>query len=186
MIGPQEQLARIVPVLDELVEGIALDGLYDATPCDTFTVHDVLDHMIGVGGQYAAMFRGQAVSESTAPPVYGRVPELEFRSAMADLLDAVSSDGALDRVLGTPMGDLPGETMARFVAFDGLVHGWDIATATGQDYEVDPDVVSACSAFIREALTDDMRDGDTFKDAVTPPDGSSPLEELIAFSGRSI
>ena len=50
---------------------------------------------------------------------------------MDDLLDAVKSPGAIERTISAPIGEMPGEVFARFVAFDGLIHGWDLATATG-------------------------------------------------------
>jgi uncharacterized protein (TIGR03086 family) len=92
----------------------------------------------------------------------------------------------MERTITTPMGEMPGEAFARFVAFDGLLHGWDIATATGLDYTVPADVVAAVDEFARVALTSEMRDGDTFKQAVTAPANVGPLEQLAAFSGRSV
>ena len=84
------------------------------------------------------------------------------------------------------MGTMPGETFARLVAFDGLVHGWDLATATGQAYDVPDDVVAAVDEFARAALSAEMRDGDTFKAETNPSAGASRLERLVAFSGRMV
>ena len=118
--------------------------------------------------------------------MYGWIPAAEFRTAMEDLLDAVNSPGAMDRTITAPIGELPGSTFARFVSFDGLIHGWDLATATGQHYEPPPAVIAAVENFARHALTAELRDGDTFKQATTAPEPSSQLERLVAFSGRSL
>ena len=182
---PTDQLAHIVAELNRLVGEIEADDLNHSTPCDKFTVHDVLDHMMVLGGTFAYWFRGEEAPELKAPPVYGRVPAAEFRTAMSDLLDAVRSPGAMERVIGTPMGEMPGETFARFVAFDGLIHGWDLATATGLGYDVPSDVVEAVDEFARAALTDEMRDGDTFKDPTAERPGANGVERLAAFSGRT-
>jgi hypothetical protein len=69
---------------------------------------------------------------------------------------------------------------------DGLVHGWDIATATDQSYDPAEELVAAVDAFTRQALGDDMRDGDTFAAAVEPPAGASKLVGLVAFTGRHV
>jgi uncharacterized protein (TIGR03086 family) len=69
---------------------------------------------------------------------------------------------------------------------DGLVHGWDIATATGQSYEPSADIVAEVDAFTRQAISEDMRDGDTFAAAVEPPVGASALVQLVAFTGRQV
>ncbi|MDZ7676125.1 MAG: TIGR03086 family metal-binding protein [Acidimicrobiales bacterium] len=183
---PTDQLAHILPTVGNVVEGIRPDQLDDPTPCDAFTVHDVLDHMMVLGGSFAYAFRGEEPPEISAPAVYGWVPEKEFRGAMDDLLDAVRSPGAMERTVVAPFGEVPGDTFARFVAFDGLVHGWDLARSTGQDYTLDPEVVAAVDDFARQALTPDMRDGDTFAAETTPPAGAGRLEQLVAFSGRQV
>lgn len=185
-MDPTMQLARILPAVSEVVEGIRPDQLDDPTPCDQFSVRDVLDHMMVLGGRFAYAFRGEEAPEITTPAVDGSVPVKDFRSAMDELLDAVRSPGALERSVSAPFGEVPGETFARFVAFDGLIHGWDLSRATGQDYAPDPEAVAAIDEFARQALTPDMRDGDTFAAEATPPAGANPLERLIAFSGRQV
>jgi uncharacterized protein (TIGR03086 family) len=183
---PVEQLEHIVPVLTALVDRIDPAQLNDPTPCDHFTVHDVLDHMMVGGGTFASMFRGEEPAEITAPPVYGRVPSAEFATAMNGLLAAMQTPGAMDRTLSTPIGEMPGSDFARFVAFDGTVHAWDLATAAGLTFELPDEVVDAVDGFARGALSDAMRDGDTFKNATDAPESATKLERLVAFSGRSL
>jgi uncharacterized protein (TIGR03086 family) len=183
---PIDQLSYIVPTLTALVDRIDTDQLISPTPCAEFTVHDVLDHMIVLGGSFAYGFRGEQVPEIKAPPVYGRVPAAEFRTAMEDLLAAVKSPGATDRTISAPIGDVPGEVFARFVAFDGLIHGWDLAMATDLSFELPGCVIDSVDQFARAALSAEMRDGDTFKDETVAPETASQLDRLAAFSGRSL
>lgn len=183
---PTEQLSSILPALTAMVDRIQPAQLNHPTPCSAFSVHDVLDHMIVLGGSVAYQFRGQEPPVIIAPPVYGWVPAAEFRKVMDDLLDAINSPGAMERTITAPVGELPGSTFARFVAFDGLIHGWDLATATGQNYEQPPAVIAAVDQFARDAITAEMRDGDTFKEATAAPEDASQLERLVAFSGRSL
>jgi uncharacterized protein (TIGR03086 family) len=186
VMEPIEQLSYIVPTFNALVDRIDLDQLNSSTLCTNFTVHGVIDHMIVDAGSFAPLIRGEAVPDVQAPPVYGRVPGAEFRKAMDDLLDAVKTPGAGERTLTTPVGEMPGEAFARFVAFDGLIHCWDLATATDLDWAVPPALISSVDAFARNAISGEVRDGDTFKAEATPPEGASPLECLTAFSGRSV
>lgn len=183
---PIDQLSYIVPTLTALVDRIDADQLISPTPCAKFTVHDVLDHMIVLGGSFAYGFRGEEAPEIKAPPVYGRVPAAEFRSAMEDLLDAVKLPGAMERTISAPIGDVPGEVFARFVAFDGLIHGWDLATATNLSFELPGCVIDSVDRFARGALSVEMRDGDTFKDETVASADASQLDRLAAFSGRSL
>ena len=183
---PIEQLETIVPSLAGVVDRIWYGQLDDPTPCAAFTVHDVIDHMIVGGGTFAPLFRGETPQGVTAPAVYGWVPAAEFRTAMTELVAAAKSPGAMDRVIVSPFGEVSGDTFARFVAFDGLVHGWDLACATGQPWAPSDELVEAVEAFARQAIAPAMRDGDTFKDPTTVPADAGPLERLVAFSGRAV
>lgn len=183
---PTTQLAVILPTLSDLVDRLEPDQLDAETPCSDFALRDVLDHMITLGGAFSYLFRGQVPPEGGAPTTNGRVPAEEFRSVMDDLLDSVGSEGALERTIVAPVGEMTGEAFARLVAFDGLVHGWDIARSAGLDYPVPEEVVVAVDGFARAAITDDMRDGDTFAAATEPPPGATPIEQLAAFSGRRV
>jgi uncharacterized protein (TIGR03086 family) len=183
---PTEQLSYILPTLSAMVDRIQVMQMDDPTPCTEFTVHDVIDHMIVLGGSFAYWFRGEQAPELKAPGVYGWVPASEFRAVMDDLLDAVRSPGAMERTISAPVGEMPGSTYAQFVAFDGLIHGWDLASATRLAYELPAAVIASVDEFARSALTADMRDGATFKEATTAPTNASPMERLVAFSGRSL
>lgn len=184
---PCDQLAVIIPSLEALVDRLEPADLGKSTPCATFTVQGVLDHMIGGATSFVPAFRGERPTEvasaSTAPR---EVPSDGFREAMDRLLEAVYSPGAMERTISAPFGDVPGSVFARFVAFDGLIHGYDIASSTGLAYDPPADVVAAVDAFAREALGPGMRDGDTFALETAAPEGASMLEKLVAFSGRTL
>ena len=105
---------------------------------------------------------------------------------MDALLEAVESPGALQRTIDTPFGAMPGSTFARLVAFDGLIHGWDLATSTQQTWDPPEEIVAEVDTFARQAIAPEMRDGDTFAHAIQPPADATPLLRLVAFSGRTI
>ena len=182
-----EQLAVIIPMLKQVGAGIAAEQLDSPTPCASFSVEGVLDHMTGLASAYAPAFRGDA------PPIGGTTSvggnndsAVRFQHAMDALLEAVESPGALQRTIDTPFGPMPGSTFARLVAFDGLIHGWDLATSTQQAWDPPEDVVAEVDAFARQAIAPEMRDGDTFAQATEAPTDATPLLRLVAFSGRTI
>lgn len=181
-MDPLSQLDEIVPMLNELVSSLDDDQLEAATPCAHFNVRQVLEHMVGGATLFAAAFRG------TSPPAGSQPSDVvtALPKALADLQDAMRSPGALERTVAAPFGEVPGEMFARFVALDGLVHGWDIATATHQPYDPPADVVAAVEAFAHQAIAEGMRDGDTFAAATEPPADASPLTRLAAFTGRTV
>jgi uncharacterized protein (TIGR03086 family) len=181
-MDPIAQLDEIVPLLTRLVASVTEEQLEAPTPCGHFDVRQVFEHMLGGATLFAAAFRG-------TPPPGGDLPRdvlAALPAALEGLRDALRTPGALDRTIVAPFGEVRGEMFARFVALDGLVHGWDIATATGQPYDPPEEVVAAVDAFAHQAIGEAMRDGDTFAAAMEPPAGASPLVRLVAFTGRTV
>jgi uncharacterized protein (TIGR03086 family) len=175
---PLAQLDQLAPLLGRVVGGITPDQLDRPTPCADFDVRGVLEHMITGATAFAAAYRGDTPGDpDLSDPLAG------FGPALTALGEAIGAPGALDRTVAAPFGAVPGETFARFVVLDGLVHGWDMATATGQAYDPSDELVAAADTFARQAL-DPLRDGQTFADAVEPPDGATPIERLAAYTGR--
>lgn len=181
-MDPRTQLDEILPLLNELVAPLDDAQLDAPTSCAKFAVRNVLEHMIGGATMFAAAFRGE-----TPPDPAGETDLVAaFPTAMADLQDAVDSPGALDRTITAPFGEVPGDAFARFVALDGLVHGWDIATATGQPYNPPAPVVAEVHAFAQEAIVPAMREADMFAAPVEAPADATSIERLVAFTGRRV
>ena len=183
-----QQLDVILPVLVDLARNVTPAQLDDPSPCDEFTVRDVFNHMIGGGGFFAAQFRGEGPPD--APPegtdLAGADPVGTFVGAMESLAAAAKQPGALDRTVVAPFGEVSGDFAARYLAFDGTVHAWDIATATGQSFDLPDDVVVDVLAFAHQAIGPEMRVPGAFGPEVPAPAGASTLEQLVAFTGRSV
>lgn len=173
-----KQLDEVGPLLGGVVGNLTPDQLDLQTPCAEFTVRGVLEHMVGGATMFAAAFRGE-----TPPEADLSEPLRDFGPALGDLLAAMSAPGAMDKRVAAPFGEVTGETFARFVALDGIIHGWDIATATGQPYDPPAGLVAEIERFARDFL-DPLRDGDTFADAVEPAPDATPIERLAAYTGR--
>ena len=177
-MDPISQLHQLGPQLGGVVAGIRPDQLEAPTPCADFTVRGVLEHMLTGATAFAAAYRG---SEPTEPDLSD--PLASFGDVLGDLVAAISAPGALDQTVQAPFGAVPGDTFARFVVLDGLVHGWDMAVATGQPYDPPDELVAAVDAFARQTL-DPLRDGQTFAAAVEPAPNASPVERLAHYTGR--
>jgi uncharacterized protein (TIGR03086 family) len=178
-----QQLDEIIPLIEAVVDQIRPDQLDNPTACAKFTVTGVLEHMIGGATHFAPEFRGEP--EPPVAPPEGTLTE-RWSQAMVELLSAMHSPGAQDRTLHAPFCDVPGSMFARYTAFDGLVHGWDLSRATGLPYDPPDSLVAEVEAFAREIVQPAMRDGDTFAAETEAPTDASRLDRLVAFSGRPI
>ncbi len=92
--------------------------------------------------------------------------------------------GALAAPCAVSYGPVPGSVYAGHRFIDVLIHGWDLATAAGQDTALDDDLVEACRQ-IAEPQIDMLRASGAFADnGPTPPEASAQTR-LLAMFGRS-
>ncbi len=183
-MDPLSQFDAIVPVFQKLAAGTSTEQLDAPTPCEEWRVRDLFGHLIGGATTFAAVVRAEEAPPEIAP-VEDAAVTATARAAIDDIDAAFRSPGAMERTVATPFGEMPGETFARLLAFDLLMHTWDLGTATGQDVEVDEDVVADVDGFARAAIAPELRRPGTFGPEQAAPAGASRLEQLVAFSGRS-
>ena len=181
------QLGVVVPVLGGLVARVEPADLGLSTPCASWTTRDLLNHVIGGATMFADAFGGAPLRDISGrmPDAIGDDPLAAFEAAAGRFGAAAEEPGAMERVLELPFGPMTGQTFLRFAAFDLLVHSWDLATTLGEEVEVPDEVVAQIDAFARRALDDWPRDGINFAEEVPAPEGATPLERLVAYSGRT-
>ena len=98
---------------------------------------------------------------------------------------AVASLGGVDETVSLIFGDMPAGVALQMLSGDNLVHCWDLARATGQDFDPPADLVEASTGFFRNFITDDRRNGGGFGPEVTVPEDASALDRLLGLCGRT-
>ena len=158
------------------VAGVKDSQLGDETPCSDWSVEELLNHIIGGATIGATVFGGEARE--------GDDPVSAYDNAFAGAVAAMHADGALDQTITTPSGgEMPGSDFAKILAMDNLIHGWDLAKATGQSTDLPSDLVDIIYADF-EPQMDGFRQGDAFADEVPQPDDATAQDRLIAMMGR--
>lgn len=181
---------RAIASTEGVIKGLRSPDLDAATPCTEWSVRDLLNHVVGTLWLASGLFADRTPRHAVAPgglpdgDLVGDRPAEAYAEAAAAALDAAAIDGTFERVHSTPAGDMPGAALAGFTTMDVLVHGWDLATATGQDLSLDDDLVAAVMAFARQAITDDRR-APLIGPAVRPAKKASATDKLVAFLGRT-
>jgi uncharacterized protein (TIGR03086 family) len=176
--------------LGTLVAAVPDDALDRPTPCPDYRLGDLLDHIGGL----ALAFRTAATktgAELTGPAPSGDASRLppDWRTRVPqDLLALAEAWRDPEAWTGmTQAGgvDLPGD-VAGLVALDELVvHGWDVARASGQPYEVTATELEAVRGFV-QPMADappEQRAG-LFGPPVPVPDDAPELDRLIGLTGR--
>jgi len=182
-----EQLTYVLDSMEKLIANTRDDQLALPTPCDEWTVRDLINHFVGGGHMFAMLYRGGSMPDmdGPVPDMLGSDPAAAARAARADFDEAISEPGAMDRTVDLPVGPVPAPVGLQVATFDVLVHCWDLATATGQRFDPPADVVAIADAVARQSLAPAAR-GESFKAEVAPPASASPLDRLAAFTGRAV
>jgi uncharacterized protein (TIGR03086 family) len=156
------------------VEGA--EGKLDAsTPCDDWNVRQLLNHMLQTQHYFVGAARGEQVSppSGTPPSILTGDPAEDFRRARSETIRTFSEEGVIEKT-GPSLG----------IAFsDQLLHGWDVAEATGQDSTMPEGLAQAAYDTIHGQFTDDQRKG-VFKPEVAVDADASAQERLLAYTGR--
>ena len=132
-----------------MIAGVRDDQLTDPTPCTDTSVAAMLDHFVGLTvafrgrGEVAAGGRPVGATPTTCPPTGASGCREQLDALVAAWAQPSSGRGATE-VAGVRM---PAAAMGVVALNEVLVHGWDLAVATGQPYEVDPVAAQACLEF---------------------------------------
>jgi uncharacterized protein (TIGR03086 family) len=133
-----DRYRRHADAFERKVVAVRPEQWANQSPCEAWDARGVMGHIVVMHG---VMLRPLDRELSPAPSV-AEDPVGAFRAARADI-EAVLDDPALaDRECDTPNGRMTVEQQIGDVVSDDLVlHGWDLARATGQDDTMDPDDV---------------------------------------------
>ena len=187
-VDPQQVPALYARALDSTRAFVAAieDGqMHDPTPCSEWDIHQLLNHVV-----YGTIWVADILDGKTLEEVGDRYAGDLLAGGVLAAYDAASQSaqaasrapGVLERVCHISRGDTSGAAYLSSMFNDVLIHGWDIATATGQDPALDPELVEASYALYaprRGSLA-----GRAFAEEVGVPDDADMQTRLLAIVGR--
>ena len=174
----------------ELVSGVPEHSLDAPTPCSNYTVGDLLDHIGSLTIAFARIAAKSGGGGGSPPPGdaanlvpdwRARIPADLERLAVAwrepDAWTGMSSAGGFE---------MPGDVAAAVATEELVVHGWDLARATGQPFESDPASLGVALGFLEQFSTPETAAsrGDAYGPVVEVADDAPMLDRVVAFSGR--
>lgn len=172
--------AALAGVLAKVTE----DQLDSPTPCPDWKVRDVVSHVI------AGNFR---VAGATPPATDGSAGSelsglIEALAASADLAQATfAAPDGMTRMYKFSSGSRPGSEAVTARTRDVLTHAWDLAKATGQSTDLDPELSTEVLEASHQLVTPDRRGpGRSFGEEQPCDPGRPPADRMAAFLGRSV
>lgn len=175
----------------DLIKGVPDELLDRPTPCRDYTLGDLLDHVAGLTLAFtAAATKATAGIGSHAPSADASRLGEDWRTRiprdLAGLVTAWRDPAAWTGRTQVGGVELPGE-VAGIVALDELViHGWDVARASGQAYDCDDRTLDVVHGFVadfagpgHEAARERL-----FGPVVQVPDNAPLFDRVIGLTGR--
>jgi uncharacterized protein (TIGR03086 family) len=178
-----------------LLDGVTDDQLAGPTPCADTPVAALLDHLMGLSLAFTWAARKTTPAEGGSKPGPGlaRAEHLDpdWRTVLprrlTELTEAWRDPKAWEGVTEAGGVTMPAERIG-VVALDELVlHGWDLARATGQAFTCDPDSTAAVLAFTSASARPEHAAGreGLFGPVVDVHEDAPAFDRALGFAGRN-
>src|SRR5450755_3895965 len=177
---------RALAVTGRIVASIPADRWRARTPCPEWEVRGLVSHLVSGNWWAAELGAGATIGQVGGRldgDVLGADPAAAYAASARAASDVFHRPGALDAPCAVSYGPVPGSVYAGHRFIDVLIHGWDLATATGQDATLDPELVDAAYRLLQDQA-DMVRASGMFGEDVLVPAGVGPQTQLLAFIGR--
>ena len=187
MTDPRPIHRRAMDQTEAIVAAVQPGQLGLPTPCPEYDVGALLSHV--VGGLNRVAIVGEGGDALARPARADDVPDdgwlAAYHTAAARAAAAWADDTTLDVLVELPWGKIPGRFAIAGYIQEILTHGWDLAKATGQPTELDPELAAWALAGARRILPAEARGADVpFGPVVQVPPDAGPYAQLAAWLGR--
>jgi uncharacterized protein (TIGR03086 family) len=180
-------LSRALDQTADVIAGVRPEQAALPTPCRSWDVRALVGHVVDEVNQFALVTAG-GKREVPAPDALGDDWHGDFREAADALLTAWRQPGSLDRTQRLPMGEVTAIWTVGQQITELAVHSWDIAKATGQSTDLDPEVGRQALQWGHEHLRPEFRGDESIGYQIAPevevPDDAPLYDRLAAFGGR--
>jgi uncharacterized protein (TIGR03086 family) len=179
------QYQRALLATGRIVVGVRPEQLGLSTPCPDWDVRLLLNHIVGGNYMFATVARGGRVEASGEMEDYTRPdPGTHYLASAESVLAAWAEPGVMARRVHMPFGDIPASAAVSIHFLDIVVHGWDLARATGQDTTIAPDLAAEALDISSDLLSPELRETGVFGPEVAAAPDDPLHDRLIAFISR--
>jgi uncharacterized protein (TIGR03086 family) len=173
---------RAQDIFAGVLANVRPDQFGSPTPCSEWTAKDLIEHVIG-GNEYV----GKWVDNPIEPPPRPDNIADAHRTAAAAAHEIFAGPDGMSTMFNPPFGRVPGQFFIGMRTADVLTHAWDLAAATGQSTDLDPELATEQLAAVRAVVGPQFRGaGKPFGEEQPCSSERVPADQLAAFLGRKV
>jgi uncharacterized protein (TIGR03086 family) len=182
MSDDAERYERVAQGFTARLSQVGADQWDNPTPCAEWAVRDLVSHVVDTHRRVLSTLDG------SEPAPVGADDDLvaEWTAVTGEILAAVQDPERGPKVVRGFTGEAPFQSLVGGVACsDTILHTWDLARATGQDEQLDPDAVNHSHALL-EGFGEGIRRPGGFSAALPTTPDDDDQTRFLAFTGRQV
>lgn len=183
-----QPLEQAIASTRSVLQNVGADQMANETPCASWKVNDLVNHIVGAQHFFLAGLRG-------TPPV-GADDDFAagdfvaaYDDVSAQMLQEFAAEGIMQKTLKLPFGEMPGAAVMGLASTDTFQHGWDLAKATGQPTDLAPELAAGLLQQSQMMIQPGFRGEEgaaPFGAEQQCADGACAADQLAAFLGRQV
>jgi len=182
-------LERAFGVAKTVLSGVKPEQLGDPTPCASWDVRALLNHLVGGSFFFAAATNAGEAPTGGDDTDFGNADfRASYEEGTKQAVAAFAAPGAQEKIVKLPFGEFPGSAFMGIATLDTFTHAWDLAKATGQSTDLDPALAAELLEAAKSTIADGFRGDEPmpFGAKQDAPSGASAADQLAAFLGRKV
>ena len=177
--------AKAVEVFRSLVNAVPAQAWSAPTPCVEWDVRALVNHVAGEELWTVPLLEGRTIAEvgnRFDGDILGAEPADAVDSAAKAAVGAFEAPGASEGTVHLSFGDTPASEYAMQLIADHVIHGWDLAAATGADRRINDVLVAVLTDWYAER--EDLYRGAGIVSERPPITATSAQDQLLVAFGR--
>ena len=183
-MASKDHFHSVVASLQPVVHGVGEDQLGKPSPCTDWTVRDLANHFLGTS---EAMRRAGAGEQRDPHDPWGTSGEhmsAGWRDDLSHQLTGLADAWTPQEAWEGELDGMPKQGMGDMAYVEVMLHGWDLARATGQDLVFDDDAVTQARE-VMDQIGRMGREQGAFGDLVEVDDDAASWDHVLAEGGRN-
>jgi uncharacterized protein (TIGR03086 family) len=165
-----------------VLANVSPDQFDGPTPCSEWTIRDLIEHVIG-GNEDVGIWSASNQQPAARPDDTAAA----HRATAAAAQEIFAAPGGMDGIFKLPFGEFPAQLFVGIRTTDVLTHAWDLAAASGQSTDLDPELAAEQLAAARAFVGAQFRGtGKPFAEEQPCSSERAPADQLAAFLGRKV